>query len=190
MTIRLVPKDERRRSSEQIARDLNRQLASVIPGVIITTRASGGNQQANRLMGGGGDSRIAVEILGDDLQQAQRVAQDAKSVMDRVPEVRNARVGRDEGRPELAVQVDRPKAALFGLSVTGVANSIRTSVGGTQAAFFREAGNEYPIVVRLREADRERIEDLNDILINTPGGQVLQAKNLMALRNQAGPTEI
>src|SRR5262245_4287210 len=135
MTIRLVPKDERRRSSEQIARDLNRQLASVIPGVIVTTRASGGNQQANRLMGGGGESRIALEILGDNLQQAQRVAQDAKNVMDRVPEVRNSRVGRDEGRPELAVMVDRPKAALFGLSVTGVANSIRTSVGGTQAAF-------------------------------------------------------
>jgi hydrophobic/amphiphilic exporter-1 (mainly G- bacteria), HAE1 family len=189
MTIRLVPKDERTRSSEQIARDLNRQLASVIPGVIITTRASGGNQQANRLMGSG-DSRIALEILGDDLQQAQRVALDAKNVMDRVAEVRNARVGRDEGRPELAVMVDRPKAALFGLSVTGVANSIRTSVGGTQAAFFREAGNEYPIVVRLREADRERLEDLNDVLINTPGGQVLQAKNLMSLKNQAGPTEI
>jgi HAE1 family hydrophobic/amphiphilic exporter-1 len=189
MTIRLVPKDERTRSSEQIARDLNRQMASVIPGVIITTRASGGNQQANRLLGSG-ESRIALEILGDDLQQAQRVAQEAKAVMDRVPEVRNARVGRDEGRPELAVMVDRPKAALFGLSVTGVANSIRTSVGGTQAAFFREAGNEYPIVVRLRKADRERVEDLNDVLINTPGGQVLQAKNLMSVRNQAGPTEI
>src|SRR4029453_17424370 len=78
MTIRLVPKDERRRSSEQIARDLNRQLASVIPGVIITTRASGGNQQANRLLGSG-ESRIALEILGDDLQQAQRVAQEAKA---------------------------------------------------------------------------------------------------------------
>ena len=45
-------------------------------------------------------------------------------------------------------------------------------------------------MVRLREADRERIEDLNDVLINTPGGQVLQAKNLMTVRNQAGPTEI
>src|SRR6188508_23848 len=51
MTVRLVPKDERKRSSEQIARDLNRQLASAVPGVIITTRASGGNQQANRLLG-------------------------------------------------------------------------------------------------------------------------------------------
>jgi HAE1 family hydrophobic/amphiphilic exporter-1 len=189
MTVRLVPKDERKRSSEQIARDLNRQLASAIPGVIITTRASGGNQQANRLLGSG-DSRIALEILGDDLQTAQRTAIDVKNVMDKVPEIRNARVGRDEGRPELAVQVDRPKAALFGLSVTGVANSIRTSVGGTQAAQFREGGNEYPIVVRLREADRERVEDLNDVLISTPGGQVLQAKNLMTVKNQAGPTEI
>jgi HAE1 family hydrophobic/amphiphilic exporter-1 len=188
--VRLVTKDKRQRSSETIARDLNRQLTGVIPGVIIQTRASGGNQQFQRLTGGGDQSRLALEIRGDDLRQAQQLAQSAKSVMDKVPEVRNARVGRDDGRPELAIQVDRPKAALLGLSVTGVANSIRTSVGGTQAAFFREAGNEYPIVVRLREEDRERVEDLNDLLIGSPQGKVLQAKNLLTLRNQAGPTEI
>jgi hydrophobic/amphiphilic exporter-1 (mainly G- bacteria), HAE1 family len=188
--IRLVPKDQRTRSSEQIARDLNRQLTGVIPGVIITTRASGGNQQFNRILGGAGDSRLALEIRGDDFAQARQLAQAAKSIMDRVPEVRNARVGRDDGRPELAIQVDRPKAAILGLSVSGVANSIRTNVGGTQAAFFREAGNEYPIIVRLREADRERVEDINDILVSNPQGQVLQAKNLLTLKNQAGPTEI
>ena len=189
MTLRLAPKDERKRSSEQIARDLSRQLAGIIPGVVIQTQATGGNQQQNRLFGGG-DSRIALEIQGDDLQVSQRVAQNAKAVMDRVPEVRNARVGRDDGRPELAIQVDRPKAALLGLSVTGVANSIRTSVGGTQAAFFRESGNEYPIIVRLREEDRGRVEDISDILLSTAQGQVVEAKNLMTVRNQAGPTEI
>ena len=189
VNIRLAPRDERKRTSEQIARDLNRQLPGIIPGVIITTQATGGNQQQNRLFGGG-DSRIALEIQGDDLQVSQRVAQSAKAVMDRVPEVRNARVGRDDGRPELAIQVDRPKAALLGLSVTGVANSIRTNVGGTQAAFFRESGNEYPIIVRLREEDRGRIEDISDILLSTAQGQVVEAKNLMTVRNQAGPTEI
>jgi HAE1 family hydrophobic/amphiphilic exporter-1 len=189
MTLRLVPKDKRTRSSEQIARDLNRQLPGIIPGVIIQTQATGGNQQQNRLFGGG-DSRIALEIQGDDLQISQRVAQGAKAMMDRVPEVRNARVGRDDGRPELAIQVDRPKAALLGLSVTGVANSIRTSVGGTQAAYFREGGNEYPIIVRLREEDRGRVEDIANILLSTPQGQVIEAKNLMTVRNQAGPTEI
>ena len=189
MTLRLVTKDKRTRSSEQIARDLNRQLPGIIPGVIIQTQATGGNQQQNRLFGGG-DSRIALEIQGDDLQISQRVAQGAKTMMDRVPEVRNARVGRDDGRPELAIQVDRPKAALLGLSVTGVANSIRTSVGGTQAAYFREAGNEYPIIVRLREEDRGRVEDISNILLSTSEGKVIEAKNLMTVRNQAGPTEI
>ncbi len=190
MTLRLTPRTERQRSSEDIARTLARQLPGIIPGVIITTRASGGNRQIERLLGGGGESRMALEIRGDDLDTARRLAQDAKSTMDRVPEVRNARVGRDEGRPELAIHVDRPKAALLGLTVSGVANSIRTSVGGTQAAFFREAGNEYPIVVRLREEDRQRIEDVSDVLIPTPQGQVLQAKSLLAVRNQSGPTEI
>ena len=188
-TVRLVPKQERTRSSEQIARDLNRQLAGVIPGVIISTRASGGNFQMNRIMGGG-DSRLALEIRGDDLQMAREISQSAKNLMDKVTEVRNARISREEGRPELAIDVDRPKAALLGLSVTNVADSIRTSVAGTQAAFFRQQGNEYPIVVRLRQEDRERIEDINDILINAPTGQVMQAKNLLALRNQSGPTEI
>ena len=189
MTLRLVPKGERKRSSEQIARFLNQQLTGVLPGVIITTRASGGNSQMNRIMGGG-DSRISLEIRGDDLRQADTLAQAAKAVMDKVPEVRNARVGRDQGRPELAIDVDRPKAALLGLSVTGVANSIRTSVGGTQAAFFRESGNEYPIIVRLREEDRGRVENVGDVLISNPAGQVLEAKNLLELRIQSGPTEI
>jgi HAE1 family hydrophobic/amphiphilic exporter-1 len=189
VTVRLVPRDDRKRTSEQVARDLNRQLTGVLPGVIITTRASGGNFQMNRILGNG-DSRISLEIRGDDLQEANTLAQAAKSVMDKVPAVRNARVGRDVGRPELAIDVDRPKAALLGLSVTNVADSIRTSVGGTQAAFFREGGNEYPIVVRLREEDRGRVEDINDVLVSAPGGRVVQAKNLLNLKNQSGPTEI
>ncbi|MEO5895412.1 MAG: efflux RND transporter permease subunit [Vicinamibacterales bacterium] len=189
VTVRLVTRDKRTRSSELIARDLNRQLTGVLPGVTITTRASGGNFQMNRILGNG-DSRISLEIRGDDLAAANTLALAAKNVMDKVPAVRNARVSRDVGRPELAIDVDRPKAALLGLSVTNVANSIRTSVGGTQAAFFREGGNEYPIVVRLREEDRGKVDDINDVLVSAPGGQVVRAKNLLNLKNQTGPTEI
>ena len=50
--ILLTPKDERTRSSEQIAIDLRRQLSGV-PGTIIRANASGGNQQLNRLLSGG-----------------------------------------------------------------------------------------------------------------------------------------
>jgi hydrophobic/amphiphilic exporter-1 (mainly G- bacteria), HAE1 family len=113
----------------------------------------------NRLLGGG-DSRIALEIRGDDLVEASRLAEAAKEVMDRTPEVRNAQVGREEGRPEVAVEIDRPKAALLGLTVANIASTIRTSVGGTRRPTSAQDGKEYPIVVRLREEDRERSEDI------------------------------
>ena len=111
--------------------------------------------------------------------------------MDKVPEVRNARVGRDDGRPELAIQVDRPKAALLGLSVTSVANSIRTSVGGTQAAFFREARQRVPDHrPAARRGPRARRGHQRRPDQHARRARCSQAKNLLTLRNQAGPTEI
>ena len=111
-------------------------------------------------------------------------------VLKETPGIANPQIGREEGRPELTIRVDRPKAALLGLSVSSVANTIRTNIGGTQAAFFRERGKEFPIIVRLREADRDRVESINDVLISTPQGTVLQARNLLDLRPQTGPTQI
>ena len=58
------------------------------------------------------------------------------------------------------------------------------------AAQFRERGNEYPIVVRLREADREEISDVGDVLLSTPTGQVVPAKNVLAVNREAGPVQI
>ncbi len=188
--VKLVPRTERDRTSDQIAQDLRSVLVG-IPGVAITTRASGGNMQMSRMLSGGtGESRLAVEIRGYDLDGAKLTAERVLVVMRETPGVANPQITRDEGRPELAIRVDRPKAAMLGLSVSGVANTIRTNIGGTQAAFFREHGKEYPIVVRLREEDRERVQSIDDILISSPSGQVLPAKNLLAVDTATGPTSI
>jgi HAE1 family hydrophobic/amphiphilic exporter-1 len=188
--ILLVPRDERDRTNEQIAMTLRRELAG-IPGVIVRARASGGQNNMMRGMGGGGgDGRLSVEILGHDLDTSKTIAQDLKTLLDSTPGIADTRLQREEGRPELAVRVDRDKAALLGLTVTGVANTIRTNVAGTQAAMFRDAGNEYPIVVRLREADREEVAEVGDVLLSTPSGQVLPAKNVMVIDRGTGPVSI
>jgi len=189
INLRLVPKTERDRSSEQIAADLRRELTGVA-GTIIRTRASGGNSQMNRILGGFSDARLALEIRGHDLDDAKRLMQEARSMMERVDGIADVRMGREEGRPELAIRVDRPKAALLGLSVSSVANTIRTNVAGTQAAFFRERGNEYPIVVRLRESDRGEINSVGDVLVSTPRGQVTPARSVLQVESQAGPVQI
>ncbi|HET9368923.1 MAG TPA: efflux RND transporter permease subunit [Vicinamibacterales bacterium] len=187
--MKLVPRAERTRSSEQIAQDLRGILVG-LAGVQITTRASGGNQTLQRALGGNNDSRMAIEIRGFDLDDAKRVGADVLAVLQQTPGIANPQQGREEGRPELGIRVDRPKAALLGLSVSGVANTIRTNVGGTQAAVFRENGKEFPIIVRLRQEDREFVESVDNVLISTPSGQVLPAKNLLAVNTATGPTQI
>ncbi len=186
--IRLVPRSERTRTNEEISMQLRRELNG-IPGVVVRARPSGGQQM--RGMGGGGqDSRLSIEILGHDLEQSKRIAEDLKTLLDTTPGIADTRLQREEGRPELAVRVDRDKAALLGLTVTGVANTIRTNVAGTQAAMFRDAGNEYPIVVRLRQEDREEVAEVGDVLLSTPAGQVLPAKNVMVIDRGTGPVSI
>jgi HAE1 family hydrophobic/amphiphilic exporter-1 len=191
LQVLLVPKDERTRSSEQIAQELRRQLSG-IPGVIVRANASGGNNQLNRFLSGGnsGGGRLSLEIRGEDLDQARKIAQATKDMLDTIPDLADARLGRDEGRPELAVEVDRAKAALLGVNRTTVANTLRTNVAGTQAALFRQNGQEYPIIVRLREDQRQAVSDVNDVLVSTPTGTVIQAKNLMHVADSVGPSQI
>ena len=190
VNILLVPRDERDRTNEEISMMLRRELSG-IPGVIVRARPSGGQNNMMRGMGGGGgDGRLSIEILGHDLETSKTIAQDLKTLLDSTPGIADTRLQREEGRPELAVRVDRDKAALLGLTVTGVANTIRTNVAGTQAAMFRNAGNEYPIVVRLRQSDREEVSEVGDVLLSTPAGQVLPAKNIMVIDRGTGPVSI
>jgi HAE1 family hydrophobic/amphiphilic exporter-1 len=124
------------------------------------------------------------------LNEARRISNDVLAVLKQTPGVANPQLSREEGRPELAIRVDRPKAALLGMTVSNVANTIRTNVAGTTAGQYREKGREYPIIIRLRAEDRDSVDSVNDVLISTPSGLVLPAKNLLDLRSQTGPTQI
>ena len=76
----------------------------------------------------------------------------------------------DEARPELAVHVDRERAALYGLSTADVAGVVRTAVQGTEASRYRTGNDEYDIVVRLAEPWRKDLESLRDLVVqNGPG---------------------
>ena len=154
--IMLTPKDQRTRSSDDIARELRRQLAG-IAGVRLRTNASGGNNQLNRFLSGGGpgnSGRLSLEVRGDDLADAAKLAVRAQNLMDNTPGIADARVGRDEGRPELSVRVDRPKAALLGLSprILGATDVLREFM-------FQRV---YLIEDTLRDARRGQREDALD----------------------------
>jgi multidrug efflux pump subunit AcrB len=70
-----------------------------------------------------------------------------------------------EGRPELVIQVDREKAALYGLTTQDIGMTIRNAINGMEASKYRDGKDEYDITVRLAEAYRGDLSSLGDLTI-------------------------
>lgn len=188
----LVDHSERTISSYALADDLRSRLEGVIPGGTVRVRAQSGLWILRRVFGGGGDGDEAVrlELRGHDLEEADRIADQIRNRMERIPEVRGVRSDRQEGRPEQNVVFDREKISELGLTVREVAQAIQTNVGGSRAGFFREGGEEFDIMVRLRQEDRMSTLDLDNISVTTAGGEVIPVSTVIRQESSRGPTNI
>jgi len=186
LRIKLVDKNRRRRSSQQIATAL-RPALMLQPGMRVFARPAGGQFMA-RL--GGSNDRVGVDIRGHDMAVASDLALQVKHVMDNVPGVAEAQISRREGTPELRIHADRDKAATMGLNVSDLANTLRTTVGGRIASQFRERGKEYNILVRLKEEDRQQLESVEQIPMYTPVGQTVPVESLVRMERSEGPVNI
>ncbi len=187
LRLSLVPKTDRTRSSQEIANHL-RPIFAQYPGVVSRVYASGGNWILRFAQGDSG--RLSLDIRGFDLVKSYDLAVEIKRLMEQTDGVTDVRIGREPGRPETHIRVDRAKAATMGLSVADIATNVRTSIGGTTATYFRQGGKEYPILVRYAESDRQKAEDVLGVPIQTPGGMVVPLSSLVRLERAEGPIVI
>jgi len=183
----LVPRAERRRSSEDVANELRRSLSG-IPGVTLRTRAGQGLFLLR--MGSSSGDNISVEVRGYDLKTAQGLAARVEEVVADVPGITDTRVSRQEGSPERVISIDRQKAADLGLTVARIGDALETAVGGTYASYYREAGKEYRILVRLSEEDRRELDDLLDLTVVNNRGEPVILRNVIKTAPEEGPVSI
>jgi HAE1 family hydrophobic/amphiphilic exporter-1 len=185
--VTLVPKKDRRRSSEQVANALRQALAG-LPGVTIRTRAGQGLFLLS--MGTSGGDNISVEVRGYDLETAQRLALQVEQVVKQVPGITDTRISREEGSPEQVIRIDRQKASDLGLTVSDIGDALQTAVGGTYASYFREGGKEYRILVRLSAEDRNDLAELLDLTVVNNRGEPVILRNVVAAVPREGPVSL
>jgi|SoiMethySBSTD1v2_1073268.scaffolds.fasta_scaffold07741_8 HAE1 family hydrophobic/amphiphilic exporter-1 len=185
--IQLVDREKRQRTAQQIAAALRPKL-NIQPGMIVRTRSAGSNFM-QRFASTGGD-RASVLIRGHDLPSATELAKIVKTHMDTTPGLADAQISRREGLPEVLIKVDRDKASVLGLNVSQLAGALQTTVGGTRASMYRDGGDEYNILVRLVKSDRNRLEFIPQIPINTPLGKTLPIGSLVSMEQTQGPVSL
>ena len=187
--VALKPLRERTRSSEDVASALRRKLAG-IPGVTIRTRAGEGMGSRMTRMSMGGSERMQVEVRGFDLQTAEELAARVRKELEQVEGITDTRVSREAGTPEDLVVVDRVRAADMKLTVTDVANALQTILSGSSAGNFRDAGDEYRILVKVKDADRRELDELLDQTLLNAEGEPVVLRNVVQVRAQRGPMRV
>ena len=116
---------------------------------------------------------VNMEISGDDpdvLRDLSEAVLDILSNSPVAPKLEGLESDLADARPELTVDVDREKAALFGLSTQKIGWTVRSAINGTEASEFRDGEEEYDIVVRLAERYRSDLSALGDLTVTTDEG--------------------
>ncbi len=187
LRISLRPQSQRQRSSEEIADDLRRRL-SHIPGMIVRTRVGQGLFILR--MGTQNSDRVQVDIRGHDLETADLLARQVREIVQSVDGVTDTRLSRESGTPEELILIDRQKAADMNLTVSRIANTLQTILSGTTAGYYRQAGDEYGILVKLRDAEKSNISDILNLILTNSEGDPVVLRNVVRVAPRSGPVMV
>ena len=170
------------RTSDVLAR-LRPKLAALPSGSI--TLETGHATALGQLLGAG-DADLAVRVRGEDMDSAMAYAALVSRQLQDVPEVTNVRVGVELGQPEYIVEIDRERAAAFGIDPGAIVSVIESAMRGKAAANpFVAFDRKVPILVRLPEDDRRSLATLDRLTV-----QDVPVRELIRVRESVGPVEV
>ncbi|HUG42179.1 MAG TPA: efflux RND transporter permease subunit [Longimicrobiales bacterium] len=168
--------------TEEVLERLRPRFRQFPPGVLSVSTSQA--TALGRLLGGG-DADLAVRIRGDDLNAALTYAQQLEGRLARVASLENVRLGLELGQPEVQVEIDRERAAAYGIETRRIAETVERYMLGAEATQFVEFDRKIPVVVRLPESDRRSLATLDELRIDG-----IPLRELVRTREALGPSEI
>ncbi|MGE5264752.1 MAG: efflux RND transporter permease subunit [Acidobacteriota bacterium] len=170
-------------------RDIEAQVRKKLAGVPgLSFNFQGG-------FGGGGtgvgNRQIQINLLSyGSFDELSQVAQDVADAVSTVPGIADVALSTEPGKPEVRIQVDRTRAALYGLNTSAMGSTVSALVNGDIASRFQDPGREANIVVRLRPEDRSRVADILSLTVASSNGQPIPLGDIATLTNSSGPSVI
>ena len=130
---------------------------------------------------------VELEISGYNLEDLRRASEDILARIQDVPGLADLESSIMETNPEIAITVDRERAAAFHLSVGEITDLIRKKVKGERASRFDRGDRQEDIVVETRLEDRATLADLGNLAVPLPGGGDVPLKAIADIRPTRGP---
>ncbi len=164
---------EKRASSSAEDIEVIRERVKNIPGARITVEEQSDGPPTG--------AAINIEISGEDYHILGEIATHVRDIISKIPFVADVQDDYTAALPSVKINIDRQKAALFGLSTNSLGYALKTAYNGMTISTYREGGEDYDITVKLSQEDRDAADVLHRLMIPTPGGQLVPLTTLASI---------
>jgi Cu(I)/Ag(I) efflux system membrane protein CusA/SilA len=187
-TLMLKPRDQWRRGMtyEKLIREMDEKLQ--FPGLTNTWTMPVENRLDMALTGI--KTPLGMKIQGTSLDGIQQLGSQLQQVLSGLPQVRSVFAERVAQGFYVNVDVNRPEAAKYGLTIADVQQAVSSGIGGMNVAENVEGRERYPINVRYQRDFRDNVDELRRVLIATPSGAQIPIEQVAKISFSHGPAMI
>jgi multidrug efflux pump len=183
--IGLVPPDERKRSQEQIANDLQNKMKQFNEGRIFATQ-----DQTISVGGNRGGLPVQFIIENQDLEKLRTIIPKFLDEAKKDKTFSNVDVNLKFNTPELQLTIDRMKIKDLGLSSQAVLSAVQAAFSGGRLAYFIQNGFQYSVIAQVERNDRNKPVDISRLYVRNTAGQNIPLSAIVQTKESSNPATL
>ena len=133
---------------------------------------------------------VAVKLYGEDLDTLNVLGEKITSIVSHIPGAEDVSLERTVGLPQITVTYDREMVGRYGLDIDKLNQYISAAFAGQKAGVVFEGEKRFDMVIRLDASERTGINDLENLVVDLPNGQLIPLKEVANISYRPGPMQI
>jgi len=183
INVKLVPADQRAKSSDIYGVLLRNEIMGKFPGVKVKSTPVS-------ILGTANQAPIQLIVTGPTYDTVMQFADKLMNEVKKVEGTQEVRLSVESGNPEVVVTTDRRKMAELGLDLQSVGATMQFAFNGNSDAKFRQGEYEYDINIRFDEYDRKSVENIKALTFLNKFGQQVRLDKFAEVKESSGPSRL
>ena len=184
--VALTESDMRKRSQQDIAAFLNRNLALFPEGKVFVI------QEQTISSGGGPRGGLPVQYVLQT-NQFEKLRQKLPLFLEQVnknPVFQGVDVNLKFNKPELEIEINRDKARVLGVAIADVAQTIQLALSGQRFGYFIKGDKQYQVLGQVSRENRDDPSDIKALYVRNSKGQMIQLDNIITITERSSPPQL
>ncbi|WP_047154125.1 efflux RND transporter permease subunit [Aneurinibacillus tyrosinisolvens] len=180
--LKLVPKDKRSRSTEQVVEELRKKMNTIAGAEFTVDLASPGGAPQG--------SAVDISVRGDDLKVLADLSKSIAGLVKEVEGTRNVASSLDAENEQFQLKVNSNVAAQYGVTTSQILSAVRTAFDGQVATQYRTGDDEIDVRLKFPENFKSEMNNIEGVMISTPGGAKVAVGQVATITKEVVPQQI